>query len=224
MHSISHELRSPITSTLGYIELILDGVIKEESEQEKYLIRSKERLLSLNVLIQDLFDLANLEAGRAEYTFIEVRAINLFQQFRFRFEREIKQLGLDYYADFYGHQEAQLLIDRARINQVMENLMTNAMKYTSNGSIQFLMYVEDTHLICSISDSGIGIPQSDIPFIFDSYYRASNVDKVDSHGIGLAICKQIVEQHNGEIYVESIEGEGSIFSFTLPLVIEKIKC
>lgn len=224
LHSISHELRSPITSTLGYIELILDGVIKEESEQEKYLIRSKERLLSLNVLIQDLFDLANLEAGRAEYTFIEVRAINLFQQFRFRFEREIKQLGLDYYADFYGHQEAQLLIDRARINQVIENLMTNAMKYTSNGSIQFLMYVEDTHLICSISDSGIGIPQSDIPFIFDSYYRASNVDKVDSHGIGLAICKQIVEQHNGEIYVESIEGEGSIFSFTLPLVIEKIKC
>lgn len=93
MHSISHELRSPITSTLGYIELILDGVIKEESEQEKYLIRSKERLLSLNVLIQDLFDLANLEAGRAEYTFIEVRAINLFQQFRFRFEREIKQLA-----------------------------------------------------------------------------------------------------------------------------------
>ncbi|MCS5501646.1 ATP-binding protein [Lysinibacillus sp. A4] len=218
LHSISHELRSPLTSTLGYIELMLEGVIDDAVARKKYLIRSKERLLSLNNLIQDLFDLANLEAGRAEFSFTEVKAKELFLQMATRYEDEVKQSGLTFSAHFYGHEEAQLLIDKTRINQVIENIMTNAMKYTSNGGIQLSFHVEDKHLICSIADSGIGIAESDLPFIFDSYYRATNTHEAHSHGIGLAICKQIVRQHNGEIFVESLENEGSIFSFTLPLV------
>lgn len=217
LHSISHELRSPLTSTLGYIELMLEGVIVEEAAKEKYLLRSKERLLSLNSLIQDLFDLANLEAGRAEFSYTEVKAKELYQQMANRYKDDIKRSGLTYSAHFYGHQEAQLLIDETRINQVIENMMTNAMKYTSSGGIQLSMHVEDKHLICSIADSGVGIAERDLPFIFDSYYRATHIHASDSHGIGLAICKQIVHQHNGEIFVESIENEGSIFSFTLPL-------
>lgn len=163
MHSISHELRSPLTSTLGYIELMLEGVIVEEAAKEKYLLRSKERLLSLNSLIQDLFDLANLEAGRAEFSYTEVKAKELYQQMANRYKDDIKRSGLTYSAHFYGHQEAQLLIDETRINQVIENMMTNAMKYTSSGGIQLSMHVEDKHLICSIADSGVGIAERDLP-------------------------------------------------------------
>lgn len=218
LHSISHELRSPITSSLGYIELILDGVITEEEEKIKYLTRGKDRLISLNVLIQDLFDLANLESGRAEYQFSKISAKELFQQFELRYEHEIKQLGLQYSANFYGSPYAQLLVDTARIQQVFENIMSNAMKYTKKGSIELAIYTNDEHFICSIKDSGIGIPTKDIPFIFDSYYRASNSNIKNSHGLGLAICQQIISQHQGEISVTSTEHSGSTFIFTLPLL------
>ncbi|MFJ7368138.1 ATP-binding protein [Lysinibacillus sp. NPDC098008] len=218
LHSISHELRSPLTSTLGYIELMLEGVIEDKAAIEKYLIRSKERLLSLNRLIQDLFDLANLEAGRAEFTFTEITAQELFQRFAYRYEDDVKRLGLDYSAHFEGHPEARLLIDEARIAQVMENLMNNAMKYTTDGHIQLMIHVEKMQLRCLVADSGIGIADSDLPFVFDSYYRASPSQHLESHGIGLAICKQIITQHNGEITVESPKQQGTIFSFTLPLV------
>ncbi|MEC1178770.1 ATP-binding protein [Metasolibacillus meyeri] len=218
LHSISHELRSPITSSLGYIELILDGVITEEEEKVKYLTRGKERLLSLNMLIQDLFDLANLESGRAEYRFNKISAKELFQQFELRYEHEVGQLGLQYSANFYGSPYAQLLVDPARIQQVFENIMSNAMKYTKSGSIELAIYTNDEQFICSIKDSGIGIPTSDIPFVFDSYYRASNSTIKNSHGIGLAICQQIITQHQGEISVTSSEYNGSTFTFTLPLL------
>ncbi|GLC89286.1 ATP-binding protein [Lysinibacillus piscis] len=221
LHSISHELRSPITSTLGYIDLILDGVIVEADEKAKYLTRSRERLLALNLLIQDLFDLANLEAGRADYQFTSVKAYELFSQVEYRYEHEMQQRGLSYRAHFYGNEEARLLLDRTRIQQVIDNMMQNAMKYTNAGTIELLMYVKDQQFTCTIQDSGIGIPVNDLPFVFDSYYRASNVDKQESHGIGLAICKEIVKQHHGHIHVESVENEGSIFHFTLPIVQEK---
>ncbi|KOS69758.1 hypothetical protein AEA09_06035 [Lysinibacillus contaminans] len=221
MHSISHELRSPLTSTLGYIELILDGVISEEDQIEKYLLRSRESLLSLNLLIQDLFDLANLESGRAEYTFTKIKVAELYAQFEQQYEEEIKKSGLHYSANLYGNQEACVLIDVHRIKQVVTNLMLNAIKYTDDGSVRFSMFVEEENLIFSIEDSGIGIPESELAFIFDNYYRASNINHENSNGIGLAICKNILAQHNGTIFAESIEHKGSRFSFVLPLIAEK---
>lgn len=221
IHSISHELRSPITSTLGYIELMLEGVISGEEQMEKYLLRSRDSLLSLNLLIQDLFDLANLEAGRAEYTFTEIKVGKLYAHFEKLYEEEIKKSGLDYSTNFYGNQEAYVLIDLHRIKQVITNLMLNAIKYTKNGIIHFSMFVEEENLICSIEDSGIGIPEKDLAFIFDNYYRATNITNENSNGIGLSICKKILAQHNGDIFAESIENRGSRFQFILPLIAEK---
>ena len=221
MHSITHELRSPITSTLGYIDLMLDGVITGEQQKEKYLRRSKDSLISLNLLIQDLLDLANLEVGRAEYAFAKMNVAELFAHFKKLHEEEVKSAGLEYRAHFYGNQDAKVLIDLYRIKQVMTNLMTNAIKYTENGAIHFSMFVEEEHLICSIEDSGIGIPEEDLAFIFDNYYRASNSHLENSNGIGLAICKKIMAQHNGDLFAESTENKGSRFNFILPLVTER---
>ena len=218
MHSITHELRSPITSTLGYIELMLDGVITGEQQKGKYLRRSRESLLSLNILIQDLLDLANLEAGRAEYAFAKINVAELFAHFEKLYETEVKNAGLEYRTEFNGNQDAEVFIDLHRIKQVMTNLMTNAIKYTEKGAIHFSMFVEEDHLICSIEDSGIGIPEEDLAFIFDNYYRASNSQLENSNGIGLAICKKIMAQHNGAIFAESTENKGSHFHFMLPLI------
>lgn len=217
-HSISHELRSPITSSLGYIDLILDGVISSEEDKEKYLIRGRERLLSLNTLIEDLFDLANLESGRVEYEMASITAYQLFEQFEDRFEHEIKERGLHYERQFFGVEDVSLLVDMARIQQVFDNILLNAMKYTADGFISVTMETTAQAFICKISDSGIGIPASDLPFIFESYYKASNVHIKNSHGIGLSICQHIIHHHGGEIFVTSKEQHGSTFSFHLPLL------
>lgn len=218
--SVSHELRSPITSSLGYIEAILDGIVTGEAAQQKYLLRSKERLLGLNRLIHDLFDFAKLEAGRLDFQYTQLSTAQLYNLFSERFEEEIQRANLTY--ESYGEVSADyfVIVDVQRIEQVVENLMMNAMKYTAEGYIHLRMYMADEKLWCEIADSGIGIPKKDIPFVFRSYFRASNNDHSDSHGMGLAICKKIIEQHDGELKVDSTEQVGTTFTFSLPLVQE----
>ncbi|WP_332650080.1 ATP-binding protein [Lysinibacillus sp. 54212] len=220
LHSISHELRSPITSSLGYIEAILDGLVTTEEEQHHYLMRSKDRLLSLNLLIQDLFDLAKLEAGRLEYSYSKVAVQDFYEQLAISYGEDVQRANLTYKTDGHFEQETYILIDINRVKQVVTNMIMNAIKYTKHGEISFRMMTTDEDLICVVEDSGIGIPEQEIQFIFDSYYSASNIKNSDSHGIGLAICKKIIEQHHGKISVESIEKQGSRFSFKLPLMKE----
>lgn len=216
--SISHELRSPITSSLGYIEAILDEIVTDPIKQREYLLRSKERLFSLKLLIQDLFDLAKLEAGRIDYELSVVNVKELYESFSEHYRGDVLQAGLSYEASGHFTGQEFVLIDLTRIEQVMTNLMTNAIKYTKQGHIKLVFSVQNQLLCCEVNDTGIGILSNDLPFIFDSYFKGANVANADSHGVGLAICKQIIEQHNGRITVESIENQGSRFSFELPLV------
>jgi len=218
LHSISHELRSPITSTLGYIELILDGVVTNPNQQKQYLQRSKERLLSLNSLIQDLFDLAKLESGRSDFDFERISVQQFYEYFGHRYKLEVNKAGIEYKVKAQFNKKHYIYIDIRKIEQVMNNLITNAIKYTKEGSIEVSLEVNETMLTCAIKDSGMGIPNADIPFIYDIYYRASNSNREDSHGIGLSICKKIIEKHNGTLVVDSIEGKGSCFTFTIPLI------
>lgn len=216
--SISHELRSPITSSLGYIDVILDDIVTDPAKQKEYLMRSRERLLSLKSLIQDLFDLAKLEAGRIDYEKSVVSVTELYEAFKERYRNEVERASLYYEIESQFTEEQFVSIDMARIEQVMTNLIVNAVKYTDSGRIKIVMSTGENSFNCAVTDSGRGIPANDVPFIFDSYFKASNIKSVESHGVGLAICKQIIEQHGGHITVESTEHEGSTFSFMLPLV------
>ncbi|MER1959001.1 MAG: ATP-binding protein [Solibacillus sp.] len=216
LQSISHELRSPLTSTLGYIESILDGVVQNPEQQTYYLQRSRERLLALNRLIQDLFELAKLEAGRMDFSFTKVSVQDFFEEFAYRFEANVLGANLSYSTSGNLQPNQYVLVDLLRMEQVISNFISNAIKYTEKGRISLKMYVEDGELICIVEDSGIGIPEHELPFVFDSYFRASNSHVLNSHGIGLAICKEIITQHQGKIYVDSKE-TGSRFYFTLPI-------
>lgn len=216
LQSISHELRSPLTSTLGYIESILDGVVQNPEQQIYYLQRSRERLIALNRLIQDLFELAKLEAGRMDFSFTKVSVHEFFDEFAYRFEANVLGANLSYSASGNLQPNQYVLIDLLRMEQVISNFISNAIKYTEKGRISLKMSVEDGELICIVEDSGIGIPEHELPFIFDSYFRASNSNVLNSHGIGLAICKEIITQHHGKIYADSTE-TGSRFYFTLPI-------
>ncbi|AWE08496.1 hypothetical protein DCE79_14455 [Lysinibacillus sp. 2017] len=217
LQSISHELRSPLTSTLGYIESILDGVVQDQAQQTLYLQRSRERLLALNRLIQDLFELAKLEAGRMDFTFTKVSVEQFFEDFAYRFEDDVHYANLTYSVSCKLQPDCYVLVDLLRIEQVLSNFITNAIKYTKEGRVSLSMAIEEGEFVCIVEDSGIGIPNQDLPFIFDSYYRASNANVLNSHGIGLAICKEIITQHQGKIFVDSLKEQGSRFFFTLPL-------
>ncbi|MGG0664072.1 AAA family ATPase [Viridibacillus arvi] len=215
---ISHDLRSPISSALGYIELILDGVITDAEQQSIYLHRSKERLFALNELIQDLFDLSNLESGRMAFQMEQITVEQLFRLLAEKYELDVQHANLQYSSTLHLNTNAIIQVDIKRIEQVLTNLIQNAIKYTKQGHIHFSMQIDSDNLICSVEDTGIGIPANEIAFIFDRHYGSSNKNSTNSHGIGLAICKKIILQHQGEIFVESVENEGSTFSFTLPLV------
>ncbi|WP_274307883.1 ATP-binding protein [Solibacillus daqui] len=216
LQSISHELRSPLTSTLGYIESILDGVVNEKEQQMYYLRRSHDRLISLNRLIQDLFELAKLEAGRMDFTFNTLTVQEFFEHFAYRFESNVLEANLAYSASGNLEPNSYVNVDLLRVEQVISNLVSNAIKYTEKGRVALKMSIEEEELVCIIEDSGIGIPEHELPFIFDSYFRASNSNILNSHGIGLAICKEIISQHNGKIYADSND-MGSRFYFTMPI-------
>lgn len=215
LQNISHDLRSPITSVLGFIDAILDGVVTNPEQQREHLKRSRERLFSLNHLIHDLFDLSQLEAGRMQFYFKTWSTKELFVIFNEKFRLDVEQAGLIYTSAYTIDGEYYVTLDFARIEQVLNNLISNAIKYTTDGKIHFSMVVEGEKWICSVEDSGIGIPEKEIPFIFDMHYRATNNIGGNSNGIGLAICKQIITHHRGEIFVKSTEGVGSIFSISI---------
>lgn len=215
LQNVSHDLRSPITSALGYIEVILDGIVSDPQQQHMYLNRSKERLVSLNHLIQDLFELSKLESGRTKLELKRWSVQRLFDVFDEKYRADIEQANIVYESSFSVEQESHVMIDLERIEQVLNNLISNAIKYTPGGKIQFSIEIEGENVVFAVEDNGMGIPEKDLPYIFDMHFRASNNQMTNSYGIGLSICKQIVAYHRGEILVESVEGIGSKFKVIL---------
>ncbi len=216
IHTVSHDLRSPLTAILGYTELIeRTGSLNEN--QHEFLHRLQGSVQHITTLINDLLDLGRLEAG-------------------FDTRREVVQLEgiLKYTLDMFETQAAkkniQLLVDVAsglkplranpiRIRQMLDNLVGNAIKYTLDGGrIGVSMSMHDRQIILKVEDNGPGIPQEEQGRIFEKFYRAANMvsGEIQGSGLGLAIVKSIVESHQGRVWVESTVGKGSTFFVLLP--------
>jgi predicted ATPase/signal transduction histidine kinase len=224
LSNISHDLRAPITSIKGYLEAILDGVIKEENLND-FLLKSMKRIDDLQLLIQDLFQLSQLESGQIQFSFDFIPVDRLMNHIYQKYEYEIVNNGLicrfdNQLANSTG-LPPMVEVDLERMELVFSNLITNAIKYTTFGEIIFLLRNDDDlkQVILSIRDTGPGIPKEELPFVFDRYYsKTSNTANQKGHGLGLSICKEIITNHNGEIWVESEEGKGTTFSIRLPIV------
>ncbi|GEK33596.1 sensor histidine kinase [Kurthia sibirica] len=217
---ISHDLRSPLTSVVGFIDLLLDGIIHDPQQINQYLVRSKEKLFSMNQMIQDLFDLSKLQAGSLKVNFETWSAQNLFFDLNSRLLFDVNQTHLNYSSEMKLDSDILLSIDLQRIEQVLMNLIQNAVKHTKEGSIDFSMIKREAYIDFIIKDTGNGIDPQHIPFIFDINYTKSSSLSTESSGIGLAICKQIIENHNGQFFVESTQNVGSIFTFSIPYIIQ----
>ena len=215
VHTVSHDLRSPLTSVLGYTELV-ERVGPLSKQQTEFLNRIRSSVESITSLVNDLLDLSRLEAGfdtRREIVHLE----NILKFALDTIEGQLKLNNLNLEADI-GKGLPELRGNPIRLRQLLDNLLANAVKYSPPGStIKISLQAEDSQIIFYINDEGPGIPQIEQTRIFEKFYRASNVpDEIGGSGLGLAIVKSIVDSHQGRIWVESAIEKGSTFCVVLP--------
>ena len=216
IHTVSHDLRSPLTAIMGYVEL-LDRIGPLNEQQKEFVRRIQNSVNSITTLVNDLLDLGRIEAGFDSRKDL-VAMDGILRYTLDNYLNQIKDKRLKVTVDV-PQTLLPVLGNPIRLRQMLDNLIGNAIKYTpEGGSVVIKMSVEDEQLITSIKDSGIGIPLSDQAHIFDKFYRASNAPKgVPGTGLGLSIVKSIVDNHEGRIWVESRMREGTTFFIVLPL-------
>lgn len=217
--TVSHDLRSPLTAILGYVELIeRAGPVTEL--QRDFIHRVQSSVHNITHLVDDLMDLGRIESGfdtRKEMIqlkpVIEQAAESIRKQLDDKSQKLVMQLP---------ETLPPVFANAVQIGQMVQNLLDNASKYTHRGGeVTINGELENQQIILQFKDNGIGIPQVDLPFIFDKFYRASNANsEVTGTGLGLSIVKSIVENHQGRIWVESSPDEGSVFTVVLPVVQE----
>jgi signal transduction histidine kinase len=222
LSTVSHELKTPLTTIIGYISMILEGALGElREEQRQSLEVVLRRGRNLQALISDLLSLSRIDAGRLE---LRRSYIDLGKELRGLeevFSEHLKEAGLSLEL-FVEDNLPHVYADRDRINQALFNLVSNAIKFTPAGGMinVHARYRRDENLVeTSVTDTGIGIPESEQSHIFERFYQ---IDKHDGReyagtGLGLAITKELIELHSGVLSVESRTGRGSTFTFTLPL-------
>jgi two-component system NtrC family sensor kinase len=213
--TVSHDLRSPLTAILGYVDLIeRSGQINEK--QTEYIQRVHLSVDHITNLVNDLLDLGRIEAGlddAKEPTPIDVLARYVLDSMRAAAESK----GIKLKSEL--PEELPLIVgDPIRLRQMLGNLLENAIKYTpSKGEVLIEAHTENDQVILRVSDNGFGIPTADQSYLFDKFFRASNVpDDLPGTGLGLSIVKSIVENHQGRVWVDSAVGEGTTFTIVFP--------
>jgi len=212
----SHELRTPLTSIKGYTQLAHQ--ISESEQHGKVtpiLSKIDAQTNKLSNLITELMDLSKIETGKLN---IHKKPVQ-FDKFLNETIDSLRQTTQNHPIIILSSAHVTLEIDAARIEQVINNLVNNAEKYSENGSaIEISSYIKDGFLILRVIDKGIGIEEENFETIFDRFFRVKEItNHINGFGIGLFICSEIVKQHKGHIWVESTLGKGSTFSFSLPL-------
>jgi two-component system NtrC family sensor kinase len=214
--TVSHDLRSPLTAILGYAELI-ERIGPLSEMQREFLHRVQISVHNITSLVDDLLNLGRIEAGfdsRKERVALDQLIRFSVDNLSRRSQEKNQTVSLDLSTDF-----PLIFANPVQIRSVVDNLIDNAIKYTPNlGIIRIRCAVEQNQVIFQVTDSGIGIPATDLPYIFDKFYRASNVNADQpGTGLGLAIVKSIVENHQGRIWVDSTPEQGSTFTVVFPL-------
>lgn len=219
VHTVSHDLRSPLTSVIGYTELVeRAGALNDM--QKDFLKRIQDSVQQITGLINDLLDIGSIEAGfDTRREFVQLEGILRYTLDILQGQVKAKQLTVK--TDI-GPALPALRANPIRLRQVMDNVVGNAIKYAPlHGEIEVSIHAEADQMILKVTDNGPGIPAAEQPRIFDKFYRGSNINsEVEGSGLGLAIVKTIVESHQGRIWVESVEGKGSSFFIVLPILSE----
>lgn len=220
LSNMSHEIRTPMNAIIGFTKVVLKTDLS--AKQKEYLTAIKMSGDSLIVLINDILDLAKVDAGKMTFEQVPFKLALSLASMLHLFETKIQEKNLLLEKDYDPKIPALLMGDPVRLHQIILNLVSNAVKFTSKGKItvrvQLLSEDEEyVHIEFAVTDTGIGIPESKISHIFENFHQASSSTArlYGGTGLGLAIAKQLVEKQGGSIQVKSIIDQGSTFSFTL---------
>ncbi|WLR60324.1 ATP-binding protein [Guptibacillus hwajinpoensis] len=221
--NVSHELRTPIAMLQGYSEAIVDDIASSDEEKKEVAQIIYDESLRMGRLVNELLDLARMEAGHNELHYSKIH----LQDFGQRILRKFSGLARDRQVELNFHvsnDQRMLKIDPDRIEQVLTNLIDNAVRHTpGGGEVRLLITSLEKGVQFDVKDTGSGIPEDDLPFVFERFYKA---DKARTRGrsgtgLGLAIARNIVESHHGHISVHSKSGEGTTFSFYIPDILKE---
>ncbi|MDQ1145212.1 two-component system sensor histidine kinase ResE [Bacillus sp. SORGH_AS 510] len=216
--NVSHELRTPISMLQGYSEAIVDDIAESQEEKKEMAKVIYDESLRMGRLVNELLDLARMEAGHLQLTMEEVELSSFINRIIHKFQGLAKDNEIQLMVEIV-EGISTVSFDPDRIEQVLTNLIDNAIRHTPRGGLVKLNVSNDDHAIkIEVKDSGSGIPEEDLPFVFERFYKA---DKARTRGragtgLGLAIAKNIIDAHRGHISVQSKIGIGTTFSFLIP--------
>ena len=216
MNIAAHELKSPVTPIKGYLDLIISDkkAPKQVRDWAKISLRNSERLLRL---VNDILDVSRLDTDTMRFNMEKLNPVEILEEIAEDMKPAIEKKGLEFIVHIPGNL-SPVIRDRYRLSQVFKNLLGNAIKFTDNGSIALVVKEEDDSIKISVEDSGIGISNEELKKVFTKFYQAYTGDdrKNEGTGLGLFICKQIVEKHKGKIWAESNIPRGSTFRIKIP--------
>ena len=223
--NISHDLKTPLTAIKGYSEGLMDGVADTPEKQEKYLRTIFTKANDMSILVDELAFYAKIDCNTIPYSFKEINLRNYFEDCidELSLDLEVKNIEIHYENEI--EPSVEVVADAEQLKRVINNIIGNAVKYIDKkkGIIQIHIHDIGNFVQVEIEDNGIGIPKTDIPYIFDRFYRAdaSRNSRKGGSGLGLAISKKIIEDHSGKIWAESEIGVGTKIIFTIKKSIKK---
>ncbi|HLR61230.1 MAG TPA: cell wall metabolism sensor histidine kinase WalK [Lentibacillus sp.] len=220
--NVSHELRTPLTTMRSYIEALTEGAWEDKDIAPKFLGVTQNETDRMIRMVNDLLQLSRMDNQSESLQQERADFIDFFHQVIDRFEMNVSD-KIELQRDL-PNEKLYVWIDKDKMNQVLDNLISNAIKYSpEGGTIRFKAARQKGQLLITVSDQGPGIPNDKVDKVFDRFYRADKARsrKLGGTGLGLAIAKEIVESHHGSIWAKSKEGKGTTVLFTLPLVNKK---
>jgi signal transduction histidine kinase len=219
--AVSHDLRTPLAATRALIEAVTDGVASDRETEERYLSSARRELAHLSRLVDDLFELARIDAGALQLTFEEASLHDLISDTISSFQPQADQRGVRLVGEVAGDVDP-VLANPSRLQRVLHNLVSNALRHTpADGTVALRATPEGEEVRVEVADTGEGIAAEDLPRVFERSFRGeqsrtrAEKDSAPGAGLGLAIARGLVEAHGGTMAVESDVGHGSRFRFTL---------
>lgn len=216
--NVSHELRTPVTLLSGMLELLKDKtVLNGHSEKMDIALGNSRKLQSM---LNDVLDLSRVETGKWELSVRRKELLPLLNRIVLAFESLLVKKNIELRYDAGALEGLEIDIDEDKFEKIINNLVYNAVKFNRDGGwIRVSAQRTETHVVIQVSDGGIGIPEKDVPYIFDRYYQSATTDKLHSQGIGigLSLVREFTLLHGGDITVTSTLNEGSCFTLQIPI-------
>ncbi|WP_301109982.1 ATP-binding protein, partial [Sporosarcina sp.] len=220
IENVSHELRTPISMLQGYSEAIIDDVVSSEEDRMEMVQIIHDESKRMSRLVTDLLNLARMESGYIQLQEQPVQIVEFLNRMVTKFSQVAKDAQVNLTLDTEESFDLTVLADEDRLEQVFTNLIDNAIRHTPDGgAVTLNVYRTNGMVDMTVSDTGVGIPEKDLPFVFERFYKA---DKARTRGkggtgLGLAIAKNIMEAHRGTILAIRGDVKGTIFICSLPL-------